>query len=223
MLRMMGKMALEPHVYVIHLEKREDRFTQFSNAWKKNNLPTEKLNWFSAYEGSKITVPGFKTQAKTQKGKEGRWGCYASHVSAIQTAIEKNHFPLLILEDDAIPNLTIDYAHLFADIPANSKLLYFGALPVKARKKYDLCKTLKSGWSLVDQNVQLYGGHAYGFKEKSDAEEVLQFLQKTKITFDSALIRYRKIHLSETYILSPFQFYQSEGYSDIEDVQRPVR
>jgi Glycosyltransferase family 25 (LPS biosynthesis protein) len=213
----------EPWVYIIHLKKRKDRFIQFKNAWKKNNLPTEKLYWFSAYEGSKITVPGFKTQARTLKRKQGRCGCYASHLGAIKRAIEKNHFPLLILEDDAIPKLTMDYAHLFADTPANAKLLYFGALPVKEKKRYHLCQTRKSGWNLGDSNVQLYGGHAYGFKTKSDAEEVLEFLQKTKITFDSALIKYRKIHPSETYIFCPFQFYQSEGYSNIEDEQRPIR
>jgi hypothetical protein len=216
-------MVTEPWVYIIHLKKRTDRFTQFKNAWKKSHLPADKLYWFPAYEGSKITVPGFKTQAKTLKRKQGRCGCYASHLGAIKRAIEKNHFPLLILEDDAIPKLTVNYDQLFEEAPADAKLLYFGALPVKGRKRYPLCQTQKAGWNRGNTGVQLYGGHAYGFKTKSDAEEVLEFLQKTRITFDSALVKYRKTHPSETYVFCPFQFYQSEGYSNIEDEQRPTR
>jgi GR25 family glycosyltransferase involved in LPS biosynthesis len=48
----------------------------------------------------------FKTLAKTLAGKQGRLGCYTSHVRVIQKALQENHFPLIILEDDAVYSMS---------------------------------------------------------------------------------------------------------------------
>ena len=56
---------------------------------------------------------------------------------------------------------------------------------------------------------------------KNSIEEL--FFKENKMTYDSALVRYTKLHKEQVAVHCPFQFIQSEGYSDIEDMRRPVR
>jgi hypothetical protein len=216
---------MPPHIYVIHLKHRTDRKKKFLEAW---TLPTRNLHWFTAVDGSKLSdtkLAAFRTVAKTRKARAGRVGCYCSHVAAIQKAIQMNHFPLLILEDDAVASAEVDLANLFADAPKDAALLYFGALPVKQRKRVtakQYCST-HTGWRQPVDDVSLYGGHAYGFATKEAAQEIVSFLHDNKITFDSALLRFTKAYRSRVAVHCPFVFFQSDGFSDIEGVVRPAR
>ena len=216
---------MEPWVYIIHLKKRKDRYIQFKTAWKEAGLSKDKLHWFPAFEGSKVVLSGFKIHAKSTRKRQGICGCYFSHLKAIERAIDKNNFPLLILEDDAIPAKEMkDLKTLFTDTPTDANLLYFGALPVKDRKRDKNYCTRKNGWvSPLPKGTQLYGGHAYGIKTKVAAEELVEFLRKNRMTFDSALVKYQKQDPSKVAVFCPFKFYQSEGYSDIEGMDRTER
>jgi hypothetical protein len=218
---------IEPHVYVIHLRHRTDRKKQFMEAWDAAGLPTHHLHWHSAVLGSSLppaTLAAFRTVAKTRKARAGRVGCYCSHVAAIKKAVRANHFPLLILEDDAMPVAIQDRVSLgalFASAPPAS-LLYFGALPVKDRKRIkNYCGS--AGWLRPTEGTQLYGGHAYGFTTREAAVEVLEFLEANKMTLDSALVRWTKAHRNRVAVYCPFQFVQAEGFSDIEGVRRAER
>lgn len=218
----------EPHVYILNMKHRKDRKQQFLKAWTAAGLPKDKLHWFNAVVGANLSegkLATFRTVAKTRKARAGRVGCYCSHVAAIEKAIRLNQFPLLILEDDAVPSITerVDLEELFASAPPDAALLYFGALPVKGRKRVTFCSANSRGWMATDPAVSLYGGHAYGFRSRDAAEEVLAFLKQNRMTFDSALIRYTKAHRPAVAVHCPFQFYQAEGYSDIEGVARPER
>jgi len=209
---------MEPHVYVIHLRHRKDRKKQFTKAWNK----TARLHWHSAILGSTLSdskLADFRTAARTRKARAGRVGCYLSHVAAIKKAVSRNHFPLLILEDDAVPTSDDALGSLFASAPP-STLLYFGALPVKDRKRVN-CHG--AGWRRPPTSTQLYGGHAYGFPTRAAAEEVLAFLEENKMTLDSALIRWTKANRTRVAVYCPFQFIQSEGFSDIEGTVRGER
>jgi GR25 family glycosyltransferase involved in LPS biosynthesis len=224
---------VEPHVYIIHLKHRTDRKEQFESAWAAAELPTDNLHWFPAVEGAKLSnaaLANFHTVARTRRARAGRVGCYCSHVAAIEQAISHNHFPLLILEDDAVPAKEIrrPLSALFKAAPRTATLLYFGALPVKDRraiKNYcDLTKTNKrKTWKHHRSDTQLYGGHAYGFRTAAAATDVLTLLKANKITYDSALVRYQKLHPERIAVHCPFQFYQSEGYSNIEGARREAR
>lgn len=219
-----------PYVYVIHMEKRTDRYKQFNEAWKSVGFPTNRVHWFPATEGIKLpesVFEGFHTVARTHKARAGRLGAYLSHTNAIAAAIEVNHFPLLIMEDDAIPTKELTRStqleKLFSSVPSTANLLYLGALPVKDRKAdKTFCARRRSGWMkrAPVTETQLYGGHAYGFPTREAAEHVLGELLKTRITFDSALVRYQKHYPGKVAIYCPFMFQQAEGYSDIEGVQR---
>jgi hypothetical protein len=216
---------MQPHIYVIHLKKRTDRRTQFTKAWTAAGLPMDRLHWYDAVEG--ISLPNtafadFHTVARTRKARAGRLGAYLSHTGAIAAAIRQNHFPLLILEDDAIPLGAIDLGALFAAAAPTANLLYFGALPVKNRKSVKRYCTRRRGWKPVARQTQLYGGHAYGFHNANAATHVLDLLHQRQMTFDSALVRYQKAHPDRVSVLCPFLFHQAEGYSDIEGVMRWV-
>lgn len=214
----------QPYIYVIHLKKRADRKKQFTEAWTAANLPTDRLHWYDAVEG--ITLPNsafadFHTVARTRRARAGRLGAYLSHTGAIATAIQNGHFPLLILEDDALPAIkTADLGALFASAPTHAHLLYFGALPVKQRKSVKRYCTRRRGWKSVAPATQLYGGHAYGFRDVAAATDVLALLHQRQMTFDSALVRYQKAHPDRVSVLCPFVFRQAEGYSDIEATVR---
>lgn len=212
----------DPYVYVIHLKERTDRKKQFQEAWAAADLPTDHLRWFPAVRGvdlSNTEIGQFHTHAKSRKARAGRVGCYCSHVKAIEQAIRLNHFPLLILEDDSLPVQPMDIGRLFATAPSEAHLLYFGALPVRKRKTLRArryCQRKTQGWSRKSRGVQLYGGHAYGFRTAEGAQDVLALLKEKPMTFDSVLVRYQKLHPTRVAVHCPFRFFQSEGYSNIE-------
>lgn len=230
-------MSSPVHVYIIHLPRRTNRYEQFKTAWTAAGLTEANihLHWFHAVEGVKLPSSAFSdfhTVARTHKARAGRLGAYLSHTGAISAAIAANHFPLLILEDDAVPTPALNnpdaLRRLFAAAPSTANLLYFGALPVKDRKAdKEFCSrriTRKRDrhWNARAPTpaVQLYGGHAYGFPTAVAAEQVLTELHKSRITFDSALVRYQKKHPDKVAVHCPFVFRQAEGFSDIEGVQR---
>lgn len=237
-----------PHIYVIHMPRRTNRYEQFQTAWTGVGYPASNihLHWYDAVEGIKLppsAFTGFHTVARTRKARAGRLGAYLSHTGAIAAAIAANHFPLLILEDDAIPTPALQdpttLPALFATAPATANLLYFGALPVKDRKadKTFCNRQTQRRWtprspapnvrhlakpgSRTDvSSVALYGGHAYGFPNATAAQQVLSELLKSRITFDSALVRYQKKFPDKVAVYCPFVFRQAEGFSNIEGVQR---
>jgi GR25 family glycosyltransferase involved in LPS biosynthesis len=216
------------HVYVIHLKERTDRKEQFLGATKA--LQTHAtIHWFPAINGSTLSdtqLATYPMKGKTRKAKAGRVGCYCSHVAALEQAVAKNHFPLLILEDDALPATQAAAAplqDLFASAPETATLLYFGALPVRKRRTVKNYCNKAIGWNPIKSDTQLYGGHAYGFRTKAAAEEMVVFLKANRVTFDSALVRYQKKHRDRVAVLCPFQFYQAAGMSNIEGVYRSFR
>ena len=232
-----------PHIYVIHMPRRTNRYEQFQTAWTAVGYPASNihLHWYDAVEGIKLppsAFTGFHTVARTHRARAGRLGAYLSHTGAIAAAIAANHFPLLILEDDAVPTPELQNPDtlraLFATAPATANLLYFGAIPVSNRKSNKgFCdrsrttrkrtkRTTTGSWSprAPTPATQLYGGHAYGFPNAAAAQQVLTELLKSRITFDSALVRYQKKFPDKVAVYCPFVFRQAEGFSNIEGVQR---
>jgi hypothetical protein len=219
------------HAYVIHLPRRTDRYEQFLAAWTAAGLSADSahLHWYDAVEGVRLppsAFEGFHTVARSHRARAGRLGAYLSHTGAIAAAIAANHFPVLILEDDAVPTAPVTPAalrSLFDTAPSTANLLYFGALPVKNRKAdRTYCTRRRRKWSrrAPAPDVQLYGGHAYGFRTAEAAQQVLTELLKSRITFDSALVRYQKRFPDKVAVYCPFVFRQAEGFSNIEGVQR---
>jgi len=216
------------HIYVIHLNERTDRKEQFlaaTHALQKQAT----IHWFPAIKGATLSdtqLATYKISSKSRKAKAGRVGCYCSHVAALETAVIKGHFPLLILEDDSLPAAAAQpLQDLFTSAPDTATLLYFGALPVRKRRTLkNYCgRSPGTQWQPIRSDTPLYGGHAYGFRTQVAAQEMLVFLKANRVTFDSALVRYQKKHRDRVAVLCPFQFHQAAGISNIEGVHRPMR
>jgi GR25 family glycosyltransferase involved in LPS biosynthesis len=211
-------------IYIINLKKRKDRKALFL-LHTATQLQEETLVWVEAVDGS--TVPeqeliGFKWSSKNIEKKKRTYGCYKSHCKAIQQAIQSNRFPALILEDDAVLTETNKLDELFASAPENTTLLYFGALlchhwALGGKKYTPTQEENKFEWVQLPEAISIFGGHAYGFKTKEAAEEVLEFLQGLPAAADYTLTQYRKYNPEKVRIFLPLQFIQRPGFSDIEN------
>ncbi len=89
--------------FVINLDQRADRWTQFQSA-TRDIIPAEKLHRLSACVGREL--PGFGQRPWFHGGKRdstwaGRAGCLQSHRRALLQAREKGWKTVLLLEDDA--------------------------------------------------------------------------------------------------------------------------
>jgi hypothetical protein len=114
------------------------------------------------------------------------------------------------------------YCHRKTQGSASSKRRGSNALAVAERDdgRYALPQ---GGWSRPTRGTQLYGGHAYGFRNATAAQDVLALLKEKPMTFDSLLVRYQKLHPTRVAVHCPFRFFQGEGYSNIEGMflERP--
>jgi hypothetical protein len=209
---------MDPHVYVIHLKRRTDRYELFLSNWKEAGLTTDNLHWQDAVDGCTITdFSGYKGRA-TGNRRAAQYGCFLSHVNAIQTAIKNNHFPLLILEDDAVVTGSIDLSSILTNAP--DKLLYLGGLPVIRHAKVKEYGKGKVGFHPLQTAIRMYGGHAYVLPSPGVAEHVLTHLLKYRCALDSSLVRYQRMYAGSVAVHSPFLFHQAESLSDIEGVVR---
>ena len=183
------------YIYVINMPHRTDRKEMFLKSW---NQPDCTLIWYTV-DDSEIVFPPHSTPKQI-----ARLSCYNSHIQVLRTALAKNHFPLLVLEDDAKMTEEQNINTLMHLLPGD-KMIYFGALQVKDRKRYT---------GEINDSVQLYGGHAYGFKHAGTVNFILQNLSGAPI--DSSYVAIRKRHPEKFGWLSRWIFVQSESYSDIE-------
>lgn len=98
-------------VYCINLRRRGDRLTRFLSRFPAAWLP--KLRIFGAIDGRNHDLtPEERWSLRSanwdiEKGK-GQWGCSFSHVAIWQQIIAKNEHTVLVLEDDAIFNGSMD-------------------------------------------------------------------------------------------------------------------
>lgn len=174
---------------------RTDRKAMFLKSW---NQPDCTLIWYTV-DDSELVVPPNSTPKQI-----ARLSCYNSHIQVLKTALANNHFPLLVLEDDAKMTEEQNLNTLMYLLPAD-KMIYFGALPVKERKKYT---------GIIDDDVHLYGTHSYGFKNKEAVIFILENLQRPPI--DSCYVDIRKKYPTMFGFLSRWIFIQDDGFSDIE-------
>lgn len=210
---------MHPYTYIIHLKRRTDRYELFLKSWEAAGLSTERLIWYDAVDGRTLpdaAFASFKGVSKIRNKLAGQLGCYLSHVNAIQKAIDSEHFPLLILEDDAVITGPVDLSAIIESTPPDARLLYLGGLPVRGRAR---AKIETQGFQHLG-DIRMYGGHAYVLPNRSAAEHVLAHLRKYQTIYDSSLVRYQKLHPAHVYAYSPFLFHQAHGLSDIDGTLR---
>jgi GR25 family glycosyltransferase involved in LPS biosynthesis len=113
-------MELIHHVVFINLDHRTDRLENMKQVLSK--FPSEKITRLSAVSDKKYP-----------------WiGCYQSHINAFKLAIKSGWENILILEDDACWNDSIEWDTLKTKLKANYDVLVLGGM----RADYDT-STLK--------------------------------------------------------------------------------
>jgi GR25 family glycosyltransferase involved in LPS biosynthesis len=209
---------MHPHIYVINLRRRTDRHELFLSNWEAAGLSKEQLTWIDAVDGRTLTdFSGYKGVAKGDR-RAAQYGCFLSHTTAIQTAIKNKHFPILILEDDAVVTGSVNLSSILANAP--EKLLYLGGLPVRRRTRVTEYGKHAAGFHALETDIRMYGGHAYALPTAAVAQHVLTHLLKYPCAFDSSLVRYQRMYAGSVAVHSPFLFYQAKSFSDIEGVVR---
>jgi hypothetical protein len=186
-------------VYVINMPHRTDRKEKFLKLW---NQPDCTLIWYTVDDSNLEITPDLDERGIA------RLSCYNSHIQVMRNALANNHFPLLVLEDDAMMTEPQNLNIVLSLLPAD-KVIYFGALPVKDRNKYK---------GIINNDVYLYGCHAYGFKNKDAVNFILENLIGSPI--DSCFVEIRKKYPEKFGWLTRWLFVQDIGYSDIEKRMR---
>jgi hypothetical protein len=70
-------------------------------------------------------------------GSLGAWGCYMSHMSAVQIAMSGNHKSLLVLEDDVffVDDFESEFRELEENLPRDWEMLFVGGQHIKVPTK----------------------------------------------------------------------------------------
>jgi hypothetical protein len=153
--------------YVINLDKRGDRLDRITAHLENLRIPMERI---PAVDGQLWDGEGWKRQGKKgDRQWRGGAGCYFSHILALETALQRNVFPCIILEDDAV----------LIQVPEpEAGMVYLG------------------GW---ESDAGIYGLHAVMYSSVSDALGFHNYLRGHKNTSDSIANRWRKLGNAKIY------------------------
>lgn len=210
-----------PQYLCINLARRPDRREAFLTSFVTAGCNPSDLCWIEAIDGQTLVsddLDGFKhNQCQPMKRKLARLACYLSHHMAIQRAIELDVWPAVIFEDDVTINAQIYEA---LNTAPRNHFLYLGGLPVLqgTHRRYHMADL--SGWVDIPAQCRLYGGHAYCLTDAIQANSLLDYITHYPQTFDSALVRYQKSHMTKMF--TPFVARQTFGDSDIDMAVPPV-
>jgi hypothetical protein len=171
--------------YVINLDRRPDRWEQISAHLTELGISFERI---SAVDGKTWDGKGWKKQGRTREDYwRGAAGCYFSHLRALETAIERDTFPSVILEDDAMLDCVPEPQ------PGMTYLGWFG------------------------EEGETYGLHAVMYNSASDVRSFMYRVQHRKNTIDSIANAYRKTGISRVRKYDGGRIaHQRLSYSDIE-------
>lgn len=131
-------------IYLMNLERRPDRLTDFMNNYNNTDLRNIQLTKMFAVDGSKLDIKsipltdmaklelkqlettGFRY--KHYQLTRGAIGCYLSHVKIWENMLKTNQDIVLIFEDDARPPPNIMFAinKIISDIPKDWDIILLG-------------------------------------------------------------------------------------------------
>jgi hypothetical protein len=146
------------------------------------------MHRIEAIDGQLWDGIGFKQQGRSREHYwRGAAGCYFSHIKALQTAVEQNIFPCMILEDDAV---------LTAIPTETTGMVYLGGFV---------------------KGDDIHGTHAILYHTQQDAQKFLAYATIRKNTIDSIANNYRKANRDRVTTCASFPLAtQAVDYSDIE-------
>jgi len=139
---------------VISLKERSDRREIFDSKWK--NLC--KYRYYLAERMTKEKAGAFLKNFNghdfpdnVDEGTPSRWGCFLSHFDCIVSAKSRNLDSILILEDDAAPNLDLLEEEFV--LPPDWDVIYLGADGPDVLCEFST-KNIRSDLTWIDDDVR---------------------------------------------------------------------
>lgn len=190
-------------IYCINLERRKDRWESVKNEFIKNEIIVEKYN---AIDGKIIT--------NSSQLKDGEVGCLLSHLNILIDCQKNKVKNVLILEDDVqfCDDLNVKFSQYIKELP-DWDMLYFGA-------NHALCNPYENNPPIKITNhiyriLHAYSTHAYAVNQNS-YQYLIDNISKMMYPLDVTYSRIQKD--LRVYLFRPHLAWQSEGYSDIMEV-----
>lgn len=190
-------------IYLINLDRRNDRMKECANDIKNNNIVLER---FPAVEGRNLNLADYGITNPNHNKSD--LGCLLSHRNLMIEVKKTNYKTILVLEDDfeLCENFAERFEECMSQLPDDWQWLYFGGShfeePIKVTDNiYRVNKTLTS--------------HAYAFKIEiaDEIQNVLESNIENSVDTNMTFIQ-KKLN---TYVTIPHLIYQRDGYSDIQN------
>lgn len=193
-------------IYLINLERRQDRFKKIYNKLSKFNIKFER---FSAIDGSKIGVRDEWIQLLENGSKissPGAYGCLMSHLQIIKQAKQNKFSKILIFEDDIIFHKEFNNElRKINNVPHDASIIYLGASQFKSANKNFINSSCYKAFDT-------FGTFAYIIKD-SMYDILIDIFEKKQYDLDYLLCVIQK-HFS-CYVLWENIIIADLSYSDI--------
>lgn len=113
-------------IYCVNLGRRPGRWKEFQSGVPKD-WPFAEIKRFNAIDGRLCPSPAWWNQGN------GAWGCYQSHLSIIQSCLNRGVDSVLLLEDDAFfcENFKEKVTKFLQAVPNNWGMIYLGGQHLK--------------------------------------------------------------------------------------------
>lgn len=177
-------------VYIISLPVAKNRLEKVFSTLPKT-FSGKNIHIFDAVDGSKAQIPSW------WKTSPGRYGCHASHMSILQTIVDKDLKNVLILEDDVFfaDNFNEVFSKSFSALPPDWDQFYLGGV-----HQYNPV--------LINEYVYradgIIGTHAYMIKDKHSAKKILSY--------------FPNVYINHMYLNSDYQIDQAYAYLHIKSL-----
>ena len=204
-------------ICVITLARRPDRFAAFLEQWKTSGFARPDVVRIGV-DGEICRPPAWWTAGN------GAWGCYRSHLLAIEKALNERRRNVLIFEDDAelCEGFSEQLGHVLSELPNDWDMLYFGGQHTHENEERPtkISEHIARAYS-VNRN------HAYAINGKA-METVYHHLNEVQNWEKTQHIDHHleKLHRSgciNVYCAIPFIVGQAAGKSDINGKTLPER
>lgn len=108
-------------VYCVSLDRRPDRWERFKGQVPED-WPFGTIKRISAIDGKKVPHPEWWRQGG------GAWGCYRTHLSLIEEALNTRKESILLMEDDAVfcDDFSRKVTEFMEALPSDWEMIYFG-------------------------------------------------------------------------------------------------
>lgn len=191
-------------VFLINLDRRQDRLENFKKEVEKFNLG--EFERFSAYDGNSLDLTKYSPHVKP-----GVIGLLQSNLSIIREAKKKNYKKIAIIEDDCFfTEEVLNIENYFSVLPDNWDLLYMGG-------NHNTNWGYESPIQINDKIIKLHHTFTTHFVVINETmfDVIENCIINTEEPIDTLYCNLQKKY--NVYSFTPAIAHQLEGFSDIEN------